>query len=337
MLSQRGHTLVNYAFKSKNQYFTKDDVEIIITKKAGYFRNYLNIYRLIKKVRPDVIISNFSYANPALLCGKLLGVDQNIVWFHSLDKQMESTKLNIAIKKKFLRLADHLIANSHLTKEELNRIYAVPIHKIKTLPFWSNIAESDKQTNDLNINKHPHTVNIGCPGRMAEHKNQRIVIEALRKLKKENRDNFHLYFAGVGEELEKLKGLTEEAHLEAHITFNGHVPAANMVEFYKSMDVIILPSLHEAFGLVFIEAISLGVPVLVSSKFGALTFIDPNTKDLEHIIFDPISSDELKAKLVIYMDRNGMTSTFFKSLYQENFNKTLIFEDFLTILEKKEN
>ncbi len=333
MLSQIGHTVVNYAFKTKTQNFTIDNVEIIITKKAGYAKNYLNIYRLIKKVRPDVVISNFSYANPALLCGKILGVDQNIVWFHSLDKQMESTKLNITIKKKFLRLADLLIANSHLTKEELNKIYAVPKHNIKTLPFWSDIAKSKKLTHDLNISKAPHLINIGCPGRMALHKNQRIVIEALQKLKIEKRTNFHLYLAGVGDELENLKGFAQAADLKDHVTFNGHVSAENMVEFYKSMDLIILPSLHEAFGLVFIEAIALGVPVLVSSRFGALTFIDSKTKNLDDIIFDPKSSDDLKVKLERYMDRNGISSEFFKSLYQENFNKAIIFEDFLKILK----
>ncbi|WP_133758756.1 glycosyltransferase [Gelidibacter sediminis] len=39
------------------------------------------------------------------------------------------------------------------------------------------------------------------------------------------------------------------------------------------MDVIILASLSEALGLVFVEAISLGCPIIVSAKFGALTFI----------------------------------------------------------------
>ncbi|MBO6606969.1 MAG: glycosyltransferase family 4 protein [Psychroserpens sp.] len=334
MLSQLGHSLVNYAFKSKNQKFTKDNVDVIITKKGSYTRNYLNIYKLIKKVRPDVVISNFSYANPALLFGKLLGVDQNIVWFHSLDKQMESTKLNIIIKKKFLKLADQLIANSYLTKQELNDIYAVSEHKIKTLPFWSNIADTESSTNALNINKDSQTINIGCPGRMAKHKNQRIVIEALQMLKLNKRTNFHMYFAGVGEEFDNLNRMTEEAQLQDHITFNGHVSASNMIEYYKSMDVIILPSLHEAFGLVFIEAISLGVPVIVSSMFGALSFIDSNTEDLDQIIFDPKSSVDLKNKLELYLDHNGIPSDFFKTLYQENFNKTLIFEDFLTILEK---
>lgn len=334
-LTELGHTVVNYSFKSRNQRITKDNVEIIITKKGNYAKNYMNIYKVIRDVRPEVIVSNFSYANPALLFGKLIGAKQNIVWFHSLDKQMESTRLNIIIKKRFLHLADQLIANSHLTKLELNDIYAVPKEKIKTLPFWSNISETIDETNDLSIEKQPQRINIGCPGRMAKHKNQRVVIEAAKQLKLENRDNFHLFFAGVGEELENLNQKTQRYELGDYITFLGHVPAQNMVEFYKKMDVIVLPSLHEAFGLVFIEAISLGIPVIVSSEFGALSFINPETENLNQFIFNPKSSDELKLKLELYLQQKGIHSKFFESLYQENFNKTLIFEDFITILNHK--
>ena len=49
----------------------------------------LTIDSIIKKEKPDVILSNFSYVNPALLCGKLFGIKKNMAWFHSLNEQKD--------------------------------------------------------------------------------------------------------------------------------------------------------------------------------------------------------------------------------------------------------
>src|SRR5690606_701454 len=107
----------------------------------------------------------------ALLFGKLLGVKRNMVWFHSLNEQMESSEMDILIKKQFLRLANVVIANSFLTEHELQTTYNVPKRRLTAIPFWSNISDSTPNVDNTRYRKDPHIFKIGCPGRMVKHKN----------------------------------------------------------------------------------------------------------------------------------------------------------------------
>ncbi len=328
-LVKEGHEVVNFCLKGASKEFSLHGVDLLIKKKGGYISNYRQIYSIIKHLRPDVVLSNFSYVNPALLFGKLFGVQRNVVWFHSLNEQMEASKLDIFIKKQFLKLADLVIANSYLTQNELQAIYKVPKDKLASIPFWSTVSESVAKEGISKYGKGLKVFKIGCPGRMAEHKNQRIVIEAVSKIRQNDHFNFQLYMAGNGEALAHLQLLTKELGLESHVSFLGHLSAEDMITFYTNMDVIVLPSLHEAFGLVFIEAISLGTPVIVSSRFGALTFID--TDKLSKFTFNPESSKYLAKKLIEYSRKEGMSSEDFKQLYSENFDKESIFKKFLSV------
>ena len=328
MLSNKGYEVSTFSLKRKAHKLKKDGIKINIKKRGGYVSTYFQIFNLLNKIKPDVVLSNFSYVNPSLLFGRLLGVKKNMVWFHSLNEQMAPTWSNIFIKRQFLRLADITIANSYLTADELKNIYYVPDFKIKTVAFWSTISEQNLEKKPSLFRKKPKSLNIGCPGRMATHKNQKVVVEALSMVNQDNDFNFHLYFAGDGQEKEALKSLCNHHELNPYVTFCGHLSSDEMIAFYKEMDVIILPSLHEAFGLVFIEAISLGTPVLVSSQFGALSFIDKAIFDLSKFTFNPESSHDLKNKLITF-EKQAVDFEFFKKLYIETFDKTRIFNRIL--------
>ncbi len=58
----------------------------------------------------------------------------------------------------------------------------------------------------------------------------------------------------------------ERAPLAGHVTHLGYVPDARREELYRSARVLVLPSLDEGFGLPALEAMSAGVPVIVSSR-----------------------------------------------------------------------
>src|SRR5690606_22268785 len=121
----------------------------------------------------------------------------------------------------------------------------VPKPKLVALPFWSTISEYKVKEPTTVYEKNSHIIKIGCPGRMVSHKNHKVVIEALSELKQTNRFNFHLYLAGTGATLTSLEQLTGALHLEDNVSFLGHLSEHEMIHFYKQMDVVILPSLHE--------------------------------------------------------------------------------------------
>lgn len=325
-LSNEGLQVFNFSLKYKSLREKKEGVTLIEEPKGGYLFNYRKIYKIILEIKPDIVLSNFSYVNPSLLFGSILGVKKNMVWFHSLNNQTKPRKSQIFIKKQFLKLADIVIANSSLTKKDLFEIYKIPKSRIKILPFWTNIFSGDTIGNTNKYKKNLDEINIGCPGKLTNNKNQQIVIKALSELKEEFSDNFNLYFAGKGEDLNLLNRLSENNKISDKVSFLGHLSPEDMVRFYEAMDVIILPSLDEAFGLVFIETISLGVPVIVSSKFGALTFIDNSDFDITKFTFNPKSIKELKSKIKPYFENKKQPKKYFQEIYEKTFSEEVVYE-----------
>ncbi|MGY0392941.1 glycosyltransferase family 4 protein [Bizionia sp. KMM 8389] len=326
LLVKAGYSVYNYSLKSRSYELNENGVQLTVKKRGGYFRTYRQVFDIIKAVKPDIVISNFSYVNPALLFGRLLGVKKNIAWFDSLKEQTGASYLNILIKRNFLKLSDLIIANSQLTKTELIQDFNVKSSKVQALAFWSSIHN---ETSLLRNEKPPRQVlKIGTPGRLVTHKNQRIVLDALSHFEAQP---FEFHIAGTGPEKLGLEQLTKTLNLNGQVVFRGHLSAEEMLLFYQDMDVVVLPSLAEAFGLVFIEAIALGTPVVVSSAFGSLSFITDKT-ELEGFTFDPQSKADLIAQLKPYFDGHGLPSSYFKTMYHTNFDKELIYKQFLELL-----
>ncbi|MDT0557361.1 glycosyltransferase family 4 protein [Ichthyenterobacterium sp. W332] len=330
-LNKDGLEVHNYYLKHRKEAFVQDGVQIYGDKRGGYFFNYVNIFKIILRVKPDIVISNFSYVNPALLFGKLLRVKSNIVWFHTVYGHNKPNKLKIWIKKQFLKLADKIITNSLILQGEVHTIYKVQKHKIFSIPFWTNIQNYSKSTISATLINNKSVFTIGCPGRLLADKNHEIVIRAVHKLKAKGH-TVKLFIAGWGDYKKKLEQIVKELNLHVEVEFLGLLNVHEMVVFYKKMDVLVLPSLNEAFGLVFIEAIALGSPVIVSSKFGSLSFIDQKKYNIVDFTFNPDSEEELILKLLEYINKRGLNSIFFKQLYAETFDKEKIYKSIKDII-----
>ncbi len=67
------------------------------------------------------------------------------------------------------------------------------------------------------------------------------------------------------------------ASLANHVRFTGHIPHKNLPALYRSADVLVNPSLSEAFGMSLIEAMACGVPV-IATRVGGMTEIVQHKK-----------------------------------------------------------
>ena len=327
-----GHEVTNFYLKHKKDFFTQNGVTINGEKRRSFLQNYHAIYKIIKKTKPDVIVSNFSYINPAVLFGRMLGVKQNIAWFHTAFGHTKPNILKVWNKTLYLNMADVVIANSTSLEGEMHTVYKVPKNKTKRIPFWTNIANYHNQANTIQISKDDEVMKIGCPGRLLADKNHALVINAVYQLKRSYQKPIRLYIAGDGSHRNQLVELIKELKLEEDVIFLGLLNVHEMAAFYEAMDVVVLPSFHEAFGLVFIEAIALGTPVLVSNTFGALDFIDTKRFPLEYFSFNPHDMHGLIDKLEHYLKNDGYTSNYFKTMYSETFEKDVIYSQIKSII-----
>jgi D-inositol-3-phosphate glycosyltransferase len=71
-------------------------------------------------------------------------------------------------------------------------------------------------------------------------------------------------------ELARLRAVAEAAGVRELVRFVGAVPHEQLDAYYNAADVVVMPSFYESFGLVAVEAMASGVPV-VASRVGGLT------------------------------------------------------------------
>jgi len=100
---------------------------------------------------------------------------------------------------------------------------------------------------------------IGLPGRLIKMKGHRFAINAVAMLVK-TYPGISLHIYGSGPEEEAIRHHIRQARLEEKITLYGYVDDLSVR--LKKMDIILVPSSGEAFGIVFLEAFAAGVPVV---------------------------------------------------------------------------
>lgn len=120
---------------------------------------------------------------------------------------------------------------------------------------------------------------IGFCGRIVEEKGIDVLIDAFAKISK-MRNDVVLRIGGDYENVAggsiypSLKKKIEEMQIK-NVEFLGKVPEEDMGDFYANLDVFVLPSINslEAFGMVQIEAMLCGTPVVASDLYGVRTIV----------------------------------------------------------------
>lgn len=108
----------------------------------------------------------------------------------------------------------------------------------------------------------------GCLGRLTQEKGHGVLLDAfsffIEELPSEQKDDHHLILAGGGDLKEELGRQTRDLGLEGKVTITGVLSHEEVIKYYGAFDYFIHPSLAEGFGLVLIEAMTVGVPVIAS-------------------------------------------------------------------------
>jgi glycosyltransferase involved in cell wall biosynthesis len=132
-----------------------------------------------------------------------------------------------------------------------------------------------------------------------------VFLEAAAQLQSRGTD---LYFVVVGgrHELEHdygehVRRRTHELGLQTHVLFTGHQD--NSLEWMAAMDIVVNASLAEPFGMVIVEAMALGKPVVATKVAGPLEIL---TDRVDGLLVAPGSAAELAAALALLIDRPEM-------------------------------
>lgn len=118
-----------------------------------------------------------------------------------------------------------------------------------------------------------------------------------------------LYIGGEGDFTYFYKSIAKDLGIEDSVIFLGLLSDEDMLKYYNSTDAFVLPSLdtpHEGFGLVALEAMACGKPVIVSSVPAVSKDVKENSAG---IAVNPGSVDDLTAALFdMFNNRNSLQS-----------------------------
>ena len=215
------------------------------------------------------------------LVAKQISEEKNIPYVftsHSLGVFLEGyNKERVDCEKMVMTSSNFVTASSHYEYVMISKNYKIDENKIKKIT-----PGLDRKifTPDLNLPRENIFLSIG---RIQEQKKQLETIKFLNNFKKID-SNFLCYFIGgpsgkSGDDyLAELKESVKELNLETNIKFLGNLPQKEIKDLMNKSKLLIHTSQYETFGLVAIEANSMGLPIL-SINTGSLIEIIENNKN----------------------------------------------------------
>ena len=135
-------------------------------------------------------------------------------------------------------------------------------------------------------------------GRLIKRKAIRDVLLALSRLEG---SPFRLLIIGEGPEEERLRDLAKTLGLASRVDFMGAVWGESKFQYLAAADIFVLPSVHEGFGLVFLEAMHCGLPVIASTSGGQTEFL----QDGETGFLVPVGAVEALADRILRLANDG--------------------------------
>jgi len=159
--------------------------------------------------------------------------------------------------------ADHLVVvTEHMRNHFIQAGF--PANRLTVIPNFIDLPERYVPK----PRKRP--VVIGVMGRFTPEKGMLEFLKSLQGLQ-QLKVPFHAVIAGDGEQAQMLYNFASANGLTPHITWMGWVTVKAL--FYESVDIVCIPSLEESFGLVVLEALAHGIPVVATDTFGPASII----------------------------------------------------------------
>ena len=162
------------------------------------------------------------------------------------------------LERAHVRRADRVLTTSAYAAGRIAGEYGVEKSNIALVPEpialtrWSSaLAAAPRSPGDGDVT-------VLCVAHLYPRKNVSALVRAMALLKAAAR----LRVVGMGPELPALEALVRELGLAERVTLLGHVPFEALAAEYRNAAVFCLPSLQEGFGIVFLEAMAAGLPIV---------------------------------------------------------------------------
>lgn len=227
-------------------------------------------------------------------------------------------------RKQVLQKADRILAVSKFTKDQLIQLQKIAEAKITVFPntldpFFALPNRFEKPAYlmqryglDANI---PLIFTLTRLNSAEGYKGYDKVLQALALLRKEG-ITIHYILAGKADDAERLRmeALRQQLGLQQQVIMPGFIADDEVTDYYLLADAYVMPSEGEGFGIVFLEAMACGLPVIAGNKDGSTealqhgelgTLVDPDdvpalAASIRNVLQQPRQPEKLQASMLAH-------------------------------------
>ena len=238
--------------------------------------------------------------------------------------------------KKIIQLnANYIIAKTMMAKEYLER---KGFQNISVLPIGLDINKEEKgclHKESLNIFRKQYKKVLLYIGKIEKRRNPRFLIDVLSSLRNENHLNYGLIIVGDGPLMNLITVYSQNNNVKQHILHIRSLPNSEIKEVYKNSDLFLLPSNNEIYGMVVIESLYYGIPVISTSMAGPVDIIQ--NENLGYCL--PLKKKLWVDKIIERLSKNEtlLDKEQRKKYIIDNYDLRMVANEYLKILRINEN
>ena len=194
--------------------------------------------------------------------------------------------------------ADHVIAISHCTANDVHERFGVPAERITVVyPGVGKEYRPVRQPQVLREFRRTHDLPdrfLLFVGTLEPRKNLLMLLRAYSQFRRQVQEGYKLVLVGGrGWLYQPILAALEQLELTGDVIFPGFVPEPELPLWYNAAEAFLYPSLYEGFGLPPLEAMACGTPVVVSDASSL-----PEVVGDAGLLIDPQCSDEWTEAMV---------------------------------------
>ena len=246
---------------------------------------------------------------------------------HNPDADKLIKPFYISFLKPALKHAEQVITVSNNMQKKLINIEPDVENKVFTLP---NMVDTDLFIpGKENYPQKPFT--FFSLGALEYVKGIDLLLEAFARLPLSILNSAHLTIGGTGNDKTKLYKLAQKLNIENKITWTGQLTQKQVIHYMQQSQAFILPSRFEAFGIVFIEAMACGIPVIGSNAGGPSEFIPADCG----LITQKGNVDDIKEKMAyLYKNYQNYNSQKIRETAVNKFSKEAVSLQYANLINK---
>jgi glycosyltransferase involved in cell wall biosynthesis len=234
-----------------------------------YFAHAGRVRRLVESLQPDLLhamhLTSYGFLAATGAARPLV----TSVWGTDILEAPFWSPLHLALTRYALARADHLTATG-LTLANATLRYAPPSKPVTVVPFGVDLERFQP---DGKPRANEGTIAIGTVARLSLEKGHDVLLRAVARLVERGVD-LRAVLAGDGPLRHRLERLAAKLRIAARVDFRGELPYDAVPSLLRELDIFVLPSTAEGFGVAALEAQAMQLPVIASNVHGIPDVVD---------------------------------------------------------------